>query len=170
MFLTDLGMPAYTTREFRNFGLHKAGSLYQYQFTQSENLLIYSGAIKLFPYQMYKFYTTNETNLNGKKVKKGTVINYKDFDENTLKVLVKTNILKCTICDDLKDKNEKELISIAKLYNCVGLTFKKVSNTFGLDFDKVKEVFELKQGANTKKVKTSDIEKLQELLKQSLEV
>ena len=47
---------------------------------------------------------------------------------------------------------------------------KKVSNTFGLDFDKVKETFELKQGANTKKVKTSDIEKLQELLKQPLEV
>ena len=108
--------------------------------------------------------------MNRKKKKKGTVINYKDFDENTLKVLVKTNILKCTICDDLKDKNEKELISIAKLYDCVGLTFKKVSGTFGLDFDKVKEVFKLKQGANTKKVKTNDIEKLQELLKQPLEV
>ena len=32
------------------------------------------------------------------------------------------------------------------------------------DFEKVKETFDLKQGANTKKVKATDITKLQKLL------
>ena len=58
----------------------------------------------------------------------------------------------------------EKLIKSAQLYDCVGETFKTVSTTLGLDFEKVKETFDLKQGANTKKVKATDITKLQKLL------
>lgn len=160
----NLGMPAYTTREVRNYGLFKAGSLYKYLFTREDNLLLNSGAIELFPFDMCKLYTSNTTNLDGKEYEAGSLIDYTKFDDNTLKVLIKTNVIKCELKEEFKDKEITEIIKLAQLYNCVGDTFKNVSNKLELDFDTVKEKFELKQGGQNKKVKSEDIITLQELL------
>ena len=51
-------LPAYATREFRNYGLYRAGSLYKFMFTKEDNVLLSTGAIKLLPFNMCKFYTT----------------------------------------------------------------------------------------------------------------
>ena len=56
---TIIKIPAYTTREFRNFGVHKANELYDYKFTVQDLALLNSGAIKLFPRAMCDFIELN---------------------------------------------------------------------------------------------------------------
>lgn len=155
-------IPAYTNREVRNYGLHNANSLYKYMFTREDNILIETGAISLFPFSMFKFYTYKPVNLNGVMYEANAEINPKDFDENTLRVLVKTKVLMLDFIEDLKSLNVEELIKQAKVYTCEGLTFKQLSETLNIDFAIIKEKFELKQGGNKKKVTSQDIAKLKE--------
>ena len=90
--------------------------------------------------------------------------NVKNIDDKTLQTLLKMNVVRQEFKPVFKDLEVEKLIKSAQLYDCVGETFKTVSTTLGLDFEKVKETFDLKQGANTKKVKATDITKLQKLL------
>lgn len=161
---TIVKTPAYTTRDFRNFGTHKANSLYDYKYTIQDLALLKSGAIKLFPQEMCVYIATKPAIFKGTKYDTNDIIDVKDFDKKTLIMLLKMSMLRQEFKPEFKNLDIKQLIKIAELNNCIGLSFKKVSDTFGLDFEKVKEVFELKQGANTKKVKAGDIKKLQELL------
>ena len=155
-------IPAYTNREVRNFGLYTTNSLYKYMFTREDNILIETGAISLFPLSMFKFYTCKPVNLNGIMYEANAEINAKDFDENTLKVLIKTKVLALDFIEDLKTLTTEELIKQAKVYTCEGLTFKQLAETLNIDFSIIKEKFELKQGGNKKKVTSQDIIKLKE--------
>ena len=164
IFLDGRCLPAYTTREVRNYGLHKAGTLYKFLFTREDNLLLDTGAIKLLPYNMCKFYTTHDVLLNSKQCHAGDVIDPKEFDENTLKVLVKTNVVRCELNKELANKNEEDIVKEAKIYECIGKTFKQSSEILGLDFSLVKDKFELKKGSNQAKVKQEHIESIKEIL------
>lgn len=161
---TIIKIPAYTTREFRNFGVHKANELYDYKFTIQDLALLNSGAIKLFPREMCDFIAVEPSVLQGVKYNAGEKVDVKNFDDKTLKTILKTHVLQQVFKTDFKNFDNTQLIKAAQLYDCVGETFKTVSTTLGLDFEKIKETFDLKQGANTKKVKASDVTKLQELL------
>lgn len=160
----DKGIPAYATREFRNFGLYKAGDLYKYLFTREDNILLNSGAIKLLPKHLCKYYLLHDTVLSDGPHKMGEELKPSSFDDNTLNVLVKTNVLRCELADSIKNKDDKDIVKMAKLYECVGNTFKQVSTDLGLDFEVVKTEFDLKQGGNNKKVKEKDLEKLNKIL------
>ena len=157
IFLDGRCLPAYTIREFRNYGLHKAGTLYKFLFTREDNILLSTGAIKFLPHYMCKFIVTHDVILNGKQCHAGYVIDPKEFDENTLKVLVKTNVLKCELSEDFADKDEEFIVKEAQLSDCIG-------KTLGLDFGVVKEKFELKKGATQAKVKQEHLEVIKELL------
>ena len=68
MYNTDVYfMPAYTNREFVNFGLHKENDLYNYKFTTNDRNLLLSGAISLFPKNLYEYKVSHDTILKGKK-------------------------------------------------------------------------------------------------------
>ena len=164
IFLDGRCLPAYTTREFRNYGLHKAGTLYKFLFTREDNILLSTGAIKFLPYHMCKFITTHDVILNGNQCHAGDIINPSDFEESVLKVLVKTNVLKCELSENFVDKDEEFIVKEAQLSDCIGKTFKQASESLGLDFAVVKEKFELKKGATQAKVKNEHLEAIKELL------
>lgn len=164
IFLDGRCLPAYTTREFRNYGLHKAGTLYKFLFTREDNILLSTGAIKFLPYHMCKFTTTHDVILNGNQCHAGDIINPSDFEESVLKVLVKTNVLKCELSENFVDKDEEFIVKEAQLSDCIGKTFKQASESLGLDFAVVKEKFELKKGATQAKVKNEHLEAIKELL------
>lgn len=157
-------LPAYAVREFRNYGLYRAGSLYKFMFTREDNALLSTGAIKLLPFCMCKFYVSRGAILNGKKYEANDIVNPEEFEEKILKILVKTNIIKCELNEDLKDLPEEEIVQKAKLYECVGKTFKQASELLNLDFEVVKEKFELKQGSNRKKVGIEDLYTLEKCI------
>ena len=164
IFLDGRCLPAYTTREFRNYGLHKAGALYKFLFTREDNILLSTGAIKFLPHYMCKFIATHDVMLNGKQCHAGDVINPSDFEESVLKVLIKTNVLRCELSEDFADKDEEFIVKEAQLSDCIGKTFKQASESLGLDFAVVKEKFELKKGATQAKVKQEHLEVMKELL------
>ena len=164
IFLDGRCLPAYTTREFRNYGLHKAGTLYKFLFTREDNILLSTGAIKILPYYMCKFIATHDVVLNGKQCHVGDIINPSDFEESVLKVLIKTNVLKCELSEDFADKDEEFIVKEAQLSDCIGKTFKQASESLGLDFAVVKEKFELKKGSTQTKVKQEHLEAIKELL------
>lgn len=157
---------AYTTRDFRNFGLHNANELYKYKFTPQDLSLLNSGAIKLIPFDMYNIYTLNSVVLNGKKYNKMENVDIKELEKKTLFTLLKTGILKADLKDEYKNIEIKKLIQIIELENYVGKTFKSVSNDLNIDFGKIQELFNLKQGANSKKIKKDDLTKLSKLLEE----
>ncbi len=159
-----INLPAYTTRDFRNFGLHKANSLYKFMFTIQDIALLNTGAVKLFPTSMCKYTSIKDVNLNSKKYCANEEIDIKEFDEKTLFTLLKASVLKCELKEEFAQLDENKLIQLVNLYDCVGKTFKTTSTSLNLDFEKIKEKFELKQGGASKKVKFEDITKLQELL------
>lgn len=157
-------MPAYTTREIRNYGFFKANSLYKYLFTPEDKLLIETGAIKLFPLSMCDFFVTNDVTFSDKKYKTGEQIDVANFDDNTLKVLLKTKVLKCQLKEEFNSLSEDEIIIEAKLYDYIGKTFKELAESLSLDFSFVKEKFELKQGASKKKIAEGNLPLIKELL------
>jgi hypothetical protein len=157
-------LPAYTTRDFRNFGLHKANSLYKFMFTIQDIALLNSGAIKVFPTSMFNYISKRDVNLNGIKYFAGDKVDTKDFDEKTLFTLIKGTILISELKDEFKELDDTKLVEVARLYEYVGKTFKTATENLGLDSAKVKEAFELKQGGVNKKIKAEDINKLQELV------
>lgn len=157
-------LPAYAVREFRNYGLYRKGSLYKFMFTKEDNVLLSTGAIKLLPFSMCKFYVSRGAILNGKKYLANDIINPEEFEEKVLKILVKTNVVKCEIKEELLILPEEEIVKQAKLYECVGLTFKQASTVLGLDFEVVKTKFELKQGATKKKVTVEDLTVLEQCI------
>lgn len=160
----DKGMLAYTTRDVRNYGMFKANSLYKYLFTREDNMLLNTGAIKLLPYSMFKIYTSHDCMLNSKKYKSGDIINTKDFTDSVIRTLIKTNVIKCELIEELNNLKEDEIVKLAKIYECAGLTFNQVSNIFNIDFEILKEKFDLKQGGKQKKVTNEDIQKIKEIL------
>lgn len=161
---TIIKTPAYTTREFRNFGTHKENELYDYKFTVQDLALLNSGAIKLFPREMCDYTATQPAILQGVKYNTDDKVDIKNIDDKTLNTLLKMNVVHQEFKPDFKDLSIENLIKSAQLYECIGQSFKTVSDNLGLNFDKVKETFGLKQGANTKKVKATDINELQKLL------
>lgn len=160
---TIIKFPAYTNREFVNFGLHKANELYDYKFTPNDRGLLNSGAISLIPFEMCDFIVEHDTVLGNEKRHAGDKIDYKIFDENTLFTLIRTCVIKCTLKKEFN--NKEKTIKTAKLYSAVGKTFKELSEELDIDFDVIKEEFGLKQNASKKKVTEKDIEKISELLK-----
>lgn len=157
-------LPAYAVREFRNYGLYRAGSLYKFMFTREDNVLLSTGAIKLLPFSMCKFHVSRGAILNGKKYLANEAINPEEFEEKVLKILVKTNIVKCELKEEILALPEEEIVKQAQLYECVGKTFKQASTILGLNFEVVKEKFELKQGATKKKVTSEDLDTLKKCL------
>jgi len=155
-----ISIPAYTTRSFRNFGLHNENSLYKFMFTKEDRALLNTGAIKLIPQEMCKYSVSNEVVLNGKKYYSNDIVNPQEFDEGTLMVLLKTNVIKTELKEDFINKEDLDIVKTAKLYDCVGLTFKKASEFLNIDFDVLKDKFELKQGGSNKKITKKDIETL----------
>lgn len=156
----DKGMLAYATREFRNLGLYKENSLYKYLFTKEDNMLLNNGTIKLLPYSMFKIYVSHDCMLNGKQYKSGDEINTKDFTDSVIRTLIKTNVLKCELIDSLKESEDKDIIGLAKIYDCIGQTFNQASISLGLDYDILKKEFDLKQGGKQKRITEQDIDKL----------
>lgn len=157
-------LPAYTTRDFRNFGLHKANTTYRFMFTIQDMALLNTGAIKLVPTSMCNYTVVKDVNLNGEKCYAGKEIDVTKFDEKTLFTLLKSSIIKCELKDEFKQLDDKKLTEVASLYEQVGKSFKSVATSLELDFEKIKEKFELKQGGANKKIKEEDISKLQELI------
>lgn len=157
-------IPAYTTRDVRNYGYFKANSLYKYLFTPEDKILVETGAIKLFPLSMCNFYTTNDVVFSDKKYKANEEIDVNIFDENTLKILIKTNVIKCELKENFKYLDEENIIKQVKLYDCVGKNFKEISEILSIDFSTIKEKFELKQGGAKKKVTEENIPQIKELL------
>lgn len=155
-------IPAYVARDFRNFGTHKADTLYNYKFTIQELSLLNSGAIKFIPENMCDYVTPREVQLNGKKYNAGEIVDIKKIDKTALYTLLKTGIIKASLKEDFKKLDETEIVEIAKINDLVGKTFKTAIETLSLDTDKIKEVFALKQ--LTKKIKEEDIVKLQKLM------
>ena len=109
---------------------------------------------------MCKYSITNEVVLNGKKYYPNDIVNPQEFDEGTLMVLLKTNVIKTELKEDFINKEDLDIVKTAKLYDCVGLTFKKASEFLNIDFDVLKDKFELKQGGSNKKVTQKDLELL----------
>ena len=68
------------------------------------------------------------------------------------------------IDDDYVDIVEEDIVKEAKIYECIGKTFKQSSEILGLDFSLVKDKFELKKGSNQAKVKQEHIESIKEIL------
>lgn len=157
-------LPAYTTREVRNYGRFEANSLYKFLFTREDNLLLSTGAIKLLPFSMLYFYASHNIQLCGEKYNTGDTLDISKIDENTLKTLVKTNVIKFDFIDKIKNLSDEEIVKLAKTYDLVGKTFKQTSDELGIDFDTIKNKFGLKQGGAKKLVKPEDIEKFIELL------
>lgn len=160
-------MPAYTNREFMNFGLHKKHELYSYKFTPNDRALLISGAISLFPRQFYEYKASHDTNLSGKKVKANEILDYKNFEDNTLNMLMRTGVISCTLKPEFKDLSKEDLIKTAKLYNAVGLSIKEVSDMFDIDIQEIRTILGLKNNATKKQIKEEDLEKLQVLLKEA---
>ena len=154
-------VPAYVTRDFRNFGTYKANTLYNYKFTIQELSLLNSGAIKLIPEIMCDYTTPRDVQLNGKKYVSGELVNIDEIDKTALYTLLKTGLITSSLKKDFEKLTETEIVEIAKMNDLIGKTFKTAIEALSLDTDKVKEVFKLKQ--LTKKIKKEDIEKLQEL-------
>ena len=164
MFNTEIfKLKAYTNRDFINFGLHKANTLYDYKFTSNDRMLLDSGAISLIPLQMYDLTIAHDSVLNGEKRVAGEKIDYKIFEKEVLMTLIRTGIIKCTIKDEYD--SEEKIIKTAKILNYAGKTFKQLSEDFNIDFSKIKEKFELKQNATRKKITENDIENILDLLK-----
>lgn len=155
--------PAYTTREVRNLNLFKSNSLYKFMFTRTDNLLLDSGAVKLIPLQMCKVFVSSGINLSGKVYKAGDIIDCSKFDFNTIRVLVKTGVLKCELKDEFKDLEDKDLIQNAILYNYVGKPFKDIIKDLNLDKNIVKETFNFQQGYLNKKITEKDLEKIKRI-------
>lgn len=164
MFNTEIfKLKAYTNRDFVNFGLHRANTLYDYKFTSNDRMLLDSGAISLVPLQMYDLIIAHDSILNGEKKLAGEKINYKDFEIEVLMTLIKTGIVKCVIKEDYD--TEAKIIKTAKAFNYAGKTFKQLAEDLEIDFSEIKEKFGLKQNATRKKVSEENIEGILELLK-----
>lgn len=165
MINTDIiSMPAYTTREFRNYGLHKADSLYKFMFTMEDRALLDSGAIKLFPIEMCNFTVKNSITLAGKKYKSGTSVDVSSFDEKVLNTLVKTGVLICSLKEEYNTENTQHLIKQAELRKMIGKNLKEVCLNLSIDFEQAKETLNLKQGANKKKLTKKDLDLLSSIL------
>lgn len=154
-------IPAYTTKEFRNFGTHEADTLYKYKFTPQDRNLLINGSIKLVPTQLCEYTVTRDIILDGKKCNNGIKIEVDKFDEKTLMTLLKTGTLKCALKEEYKNG---DILKLCKVYDCLGKTFKTVSTELNIDYEVLKEKFELKQGGTNKKVSKKDIELLKELI------
>lgn len=164
MFNTEIfKLKAYTNRDFVNFGLHKANTLYDYKFTSNDRMLLDSGAISLVPLQMYDLIIAHDSILNGEKKLAGEKINYKDFEIEVLMTLIRTGIVKCVVKEDYN--TEEKIIKTAKAFNYTGKTFKQLAEDLEIDFSKIKEKFGLKQNATKKKITEENIEGILELLK-----
>lgn len=164
MFNTEIfKLKAYTNRDFVNFGLHRANTLYDYKFTSNDRMLLDSGAISLVPLQMYDLIIAHDSILNGEKKLAGEKINYKDFEIEVLMTLIKTGIVKCVIKENYD--TEEKIIKTAKVFNYAGKTFKQLAEDLEIDFSEIKEKFGLKQNATRKKVTEENIEGILELLK-----
>lgn len=164
MFNTEIfKLKAYTNRDFVNFGLHRANTLYDYKFTSNDRMLLDSGAISLVPLQMYDLIIAHDSILNGEKKLAGEKINYKDFEIEVLMTLIKTGIVKCVIKEDYN--TEEKIIKTAKVFNYTGKTFKQLAEDLEIDFSEIKEKFGLKQNATKKKITEENIEGILELLK-----
>lgn len=155
-------IPAYITRDFRNFGTYKANTLYNYKFTIQELSLLNSGAIKLIPESMCDYTTPRDVQLNGKKYNAGEIVNIEEIDKTALYTLLKTGIIEASLKEDFKKLDKTVIVELAKVNDLIGKTFKTAIDTLSLDTDKTKELFGLKQ--LTKKIKKEDIVKLQELI------
>ena len=113
MFNTEIfKLKAYTNRDFVNFGLHRANTLYDYKFTSNDRMLLDSGAISLVPLQMYDLIIAHDSILNGEKKLAGEKINYKDFEIEVLMTLIRTGIVQCVIKEDYD--TEAKIIKTAK--------------------------------------------------------
>ena len=164
MFNTEIfKLKAYTNRDFVNFGLHRANTLYDYKFTSNDRMLLDSGAISLVPLQMYDLIIAHDSILNGEKKLAGEKINYKDFEIEVLMTLIRTGIVKCVIKENYD--TEEKIIKTAKVFNYAGKTFKQLAEDLEIDFSEIKEKFGLKQNATRKKVTEENIEGILELLK-----
>ena len=164
MFNTEIfKLKAYTNRDFVNFGLHRANTLYNYKFTSNDRMLLDSGAISLVPLQMYDLIIAHDSILNGEKKLAGEKINYKDFETEVLMTLIRTGIVQCVIKEDYD--TEAKIIKTAKAFNYAGKTFKQLAEDLEIDFSEIKEKFGLKQNATRKKVTEENIEGILELLK-----
>lgn len=161
---TVITIPAYTTREVRNFGLYNAKQFYKFRFTREDRALLLSKAIKLFPQSMCHFTVTRPCVLLGVKRDGGQTIDVSKFDEKILMTLLKTGVIGCELKPELKELDTEKVIKLAETYSLVGQTFKKVAETLGVEFETIKTAFELKQGGANKKITAEDITKLQELI------
>lgn len=164
MNLENANYIAYVKREFRNFGLFKENTLYKVMFTPQDNILIRNNTIVPLPFDMCKFTTLHKCLLNGKEYNAEVEINPEDFGFDTLKILIKTNVVKFSLRDELKELKENEIVKLAKLYNCEDKTFKEISEIYNIDYKILKETFDLKQGGQNKKIKKEELEKLKTLV------
>ena len=160
---TIIKFPAYTNREFVNFGLHKANELYDYKFTPNDRMLLDSGAISMVPLQMYDLRVAHDCVLNSKKRLANEEIGYKEFEDEVLMTLIRTGVIICNIKQEYD--NEEKIIKTAKTFNYVGKTFKQLAEDLEIDFSEIKDKFGLKQNATKKKITEENIEGILELLK-----
>lgn len=166
MYNTQINtMPAYTNREFVNFGLHRANELYSYKFTMNDRALLQTGAISLFPKQICEYKVSHDAILNGSKKKANDILDYKDFQENVLETLLKTGIVICDLKPEYKNLSSEDLIKNAKLYDTIGLSVKEVSNKLNIDIADIRNSLGLKSNATKRQIKEEDLEKIKELIK-----
>lgn len=157
-------LPAYTTREFRNYGLYKAGTFYKYLFTKEDNSLLATGAIKLIPFELCTLKTNHKVVLAGKQYNANEDVDYTKFDINVLKTLIKNNVINCCLKDEYKNKDINFIIKKSEILNLIGKTFQEVSEILDIDYEILKEKFELKQGGKKKKVNKADLDKINEII------
>lgn len=161
--IKDSSILGYVTRDVRNYGLHKKGELYNYRFTREDNILLNSGAIKLFPLDFYKFTSNVNAILGGEKHIVGQELDKSKFDDEVLKMLIRTHMVKIEMKDEYKNIEVEDLIANVQTNSYIGKTFKQVAEEKGIEFEIIKEAFGLKQGGAKKKVTEKDLELLQTL-------
>lgn len=157
-------LPAYTTREFRNYGLYKAGSFYKYLFTKEDNSLLATGAIKLIPFELCTLKTNHKVFLAGKQYNINEDVDCTKFDINVLKTLIKNNVINCSLKDEYKNKDINFIIKKSEVFSLIGKTFQEASEILNIDFNIIKEKFDLKQGGKKKKVTKTDLDKINEII------
>lgn len=164
MFNTEIiKIPAFTVREFLNYGVHKSHTLYDYKFTPEDRSLLNNGALKLFPLDMYKFNVNVEKTIGGKTYKTGEEIDLSVFDNTTLTTLLKTGVVRGSLKEEYKDKEPIALIRLALIEECKGKTFEEIANMLNLDKALLDEKCDLKGDFN-KKATPKKMEILRELI------
>lgn len=164
MILNNACYIAYVKKDFNHFGLYKKDTLYKVRFTPQDNTLLNSNTIELLPFEMCDFNIVRQIVLAGKNYNPNDKLDASKIDFNTLKTLLKTNLIKFSIKKEFENMSEEKIVKLAKLYKYVGLTFKSFSDDFNIDFEIVKEKFELKQGSIKKTIKKENIQQIFELI------